>query len=139
MQKLAFIIVWLGLFALAPAQASSPAGFVVLDVEGGDTALAVSPDRKEAWWLKGECRVAIPIDRTQSDATSLVSVAQTEVVALGAERIRLTQQFRFDIVPDAINVSIFSSVRGGWAAVPTKRDRACEASACHARTELPEC
>ena len=130
----------LGTLVLAmTARASLPRGMVVLDVEGGDTALAVAPDRMEAWWLKGECRVGIALDAKRSTADTLFSVAQTEIVALGADRIRLTQQFRFDLSPDAIDVSIYSSVRGGWAAVPTKRDRACEASACAARTELPEC
>ena len=127
-------LAWLSL-----ATAKTPGGVVVLDVEGGDTALAVAPDRMQAWWLKGECRVAIPIDAANSTPASLLSEAQTEVVSLGRRNVRMTQQFRFDITPNDIDVSIYSSVRGGWAAVPTKRDRACEASACRARTELPEC
>ncbi len=142
MQKLALIIGFLAvlvtaLFSSAWAQLSSET--IVLDVDGGDTAFALKPGTFEAWWLKGECRVAIPIDIKKSTASSLISEMQTDTVSLGARNIRLSQQFRFDLQSDTIDVSIYSSVRGGWAAVPTKRDRACEASACRARTELPEC
>lgn len=140
MQKLALIIgfVW-GLLLAPSAWAQLTSDIVVLDVEDGETAFAIKPKTQEAWWLKGECRVAIPLDRNLSSESSLVSEMQTEDVSLGARTIRLSQQFRFDIQSDTIDVSIYSSVRGGWAAVPTKRDRACDASACRTRTELPEC
>ena len=132
------IAVVLGLCLARTGWAKSPAGPIVLDVDGGDTAFAVDPARRTAWWLKDTCRVALPLT-ADSTATRLLTEPKTDTVSLGNRDIRMTQQFRFDLEDGDATISIYSSVRGGWAAVPTKRDRACEASACRARTELPEC
>ena len=128
-----------GLVLAQSVSANDRAGMVVLDVENGDTAFALSRDRTEAWWLKGDCKAAIPLDRSETSADRMVGQPQSADVSLGDRTIRLTQQFRFDLTTDDVSVSIYNSVRGGWATVPTKRDRACESSACRARTELPEC
>ena len=140
MRGFALILAVVWMFASAAlVQAKGRTGPIVLDVEQGDSAFALRPDTMQAWWLKEDCRAAIPLDTNLSTQADLISVKQTDVVTLGDRKIRLSQQFRFDIEADTVTVSVYSSVRGGWAVVPTKRDHACDVDACRARTELPEC
>ena len=134
------LILSVGLALLSASSALADRGEPVgLTVIGGDTAFSVDLSSKQAWWLKETCRVTLAIDRSASSDTVLMSEPKTEQVSLGQTQIRLKQQFRFDLSGETANVSVYSSVRGGWAAVPVERDRACQSGTCRFETELPEC
>ena len=128
---------WITAHAATPINGAQPA--VMLEMEGGDTAFWVEPNKDMAWWIVGECRRALPLE-ADAPLNNLMSRPLVEDVTLGSRQIVLRQQFRFDLASEIPSLSVYSSVRSGWSPVPVKRIDACRAVPdCHARTELPEC
>lgn len=134
------VLACIGLSSADAATSENEAsGAVMLEILEGDTAFLVNTQKKQAWWIVGECRRNIPID-PDSASEILMSRPMVEDVELGSRQIRLRQQFRFDLASTPPTVSVFSSVRSGWSPVLVKRNDACQTqSDCRARTELPEC
>ena len=133
----------LNLFSLTASASQDPKGtasnFVLLEVEGGETAFLLKPRANMAWWIVGECRRPIPLEPDQP-LSNLISRPVVEDVTLGSRQIQLRQQYRFDLASDIPTLSVYSSVRSGWSPVNVKRIDACaRLSDCHARMELPEC
>ena len=132
-----------GSITAATANASSPV--VMVEVIEGETAFMINEKAQKAWWVVGECRRPIPIEKTskenrKSSNNSMMSEKIINDVRLGSRQIRLQQQFRFDLANDSISVSVFNSVRGGWSPIDVKRNDACQLDAtCRSRMELPEC
>jgi len=132
-----------GSAAAATAKSSSPV--VMVEIIGGDTAFMVNKKAQKAWWVVGECRRPIPIEKSskrnrKNSNNSMMSEKIVNDVRLGSRQIRLQQQFRFDLANDSTSVSVFNSVRGGWSPVDVKRNDACQLeSTCRSRMELPEC
>jgi len=117
----------------------------MVEVIEGETAFMINEKAQKAWWVVGECRRPIPIEKTskenrKSSNNSMMSEKIINDVRLGSRQIRLQQQFRFDLANDSISVSVFNSVRGGWSPIDVKRNAACQLDApCRSRMELPEC
>jgi len=128
---------------LSVASSSTPKnganGSVMLEILEGDTAFLVELRKKRVWWVVGECRREIPIDAS-STSEILLSRPIVDDVTLGSRRIKLRQQFRFDLASTPPSVSVYNSVRSGWSPVPVQRNIACTSQPdCRARMELPEC
>jgi len=103
----------------------------MVEIMNGDTAFMINKKAQKAWWIVGECRRSIPIEKLSKG---------NRKIRLGSRQIKLQQQFRFDLANDSISVSVFNSVRGGWSPVDVKRNDACQLEAtCRSRMELPEC
>ncbi|MEP1230369.1 MAG: hypothetical protein ABJG88_06805 [Litorimonas sp.] len=136
-----------GFIPAATAKSSSPV--VMVEVIEGDTAFMLNTKAQKAWWVVGECRRPIPIEKTsenlsgktrKTSGNSMMSEKIVKNVRLGSRQIRLQQQFRFDLASDSTSVTVFNSVRGGWSPVDVKRNDACLLDAtCRSRMELPEC
>jgi len=121
----------------------------MVEIIEGDTAFMLNTKAQKAWWIVGECRRPIPIEKNSNKSlgnpqkpsnNSMMSEKIVKNVRLGSRQIRLQQQFRFDLASDSTSVSVFNSVRGGWSPVDVKRNDACQLDAtCRSRMELPEC
>lgn len=143
MRVIILISLLVSALGLSGAEAATPkngaSGTVMLEILEGDTAFLVDQDKKQAWWIVGECRRNIPIE-PDSTSNLLMSRPMVEDVELGSRQIRLRQQFRFDLASTPPAISIFSSVRSGWSPVLVERNDACQTQPdCRARMELPEC
>jgi len=117
----------------------------MVEVMAGDSAFLLNKKAQKAWWIVGECRRPIPIERSskgnqKNSNNSMMSKKIINDVNLGSRQIRLQQQFRFDLASDSTSISVFNSVRGGWTPIDVKRNDACQIDAsCRSRMELPEC
>jgi len=104
--------------AAAPAMADA----VHVEVKEGDTSFVIDKDKGKIWWVTGKCRYEIPVSRARS------------------HRLRLEQQFRFDMVSHAPTLQVFNSVRGGWSEIPVRINDTCgQDLTCRLRMELPLC
>jgi len=127
----------------ATAKSSSPV--VMVEVINGDTAFMINQKAQKAWWVVGECRRPISIEKhskknQKNPNNSMMSEKIINNVQLGSRQIRLQQQFRFDLAKDSTSVSVYNSIRGGWSPIDVKRNDACQIdTTCRSRMELPEC
>ena len=131
--------------SITAATAKSSSSVVMVEIMNGDTAFMINKKAQKAWWIVGECRRSIPIEKLskgnrKTSNDSMMSERIVKNVRLGSRQIKLQQQFRFDLANDSISLSVFNSVRGGWSPVDVKRNDACQLEAtCRSRMELPEC
>jgi len=113
---------------------------VIVEIIDGDTAFMVDEQAAQAWWIVGECRRPIPLEKDKNSINSMTSEAISNDVTLGSHHIRLEQQFRFNLATTPASVEVYSSMRGGWSSVPVQVNKTCSVTAsCRARMELPEC
>jgi len=112
---ISLLILALGLSVAASSTPKNGAnGSVMLEILEGDTAFLVELRKKRVWWVVGECRREIPIDAS-STSEILLSRPIVDDVTLGSRRIKLRQQFRFDLASTPPSVSVYNSVRSGWS------------------------
>ncbi|WP_409433988.1 hypothetical protein ACJ3XI_05655 [Litorimonas sp. RW-G-Af-16] len=135
----------LGLVSQGSVLAGESSAKVMLEIVDGDTAFMIDKKAQKAWWIVGECRRPIPIERNtsqkgQSSNKSMMSKKLVKDVRLGSRQISLEQQFRFNLANDPVSVSVYNSVRGGWSPVLVQVNSTCTTDAlCASRMELPEC
>ncbi|WP_418153003.1 hypothetical protein AB8615_05925 [Litorimonas sp. RW-G-Af-16] len=135
----------LGLVSQGSVLAGESSAKVMLEIVDGDTAFMIDKKAQKAWWIVGECRRPIPIERNtsqkgQSSNKSMMSKKLVKDVRLGSRQISLEQQFRFNLANDPVSVSVYNSVWGGWSPVLVQVNSTCTTDAlCASRMELPEC
>ena len=115
---------------------------VLLEITGGDTAFVVDKQAGKAWWVVGQCKRPIAMEKQKKSNKSMLSEVISEQVLIGNRQVNLKQQFRFTLAPNAgpITVEVYNSLRGGWSPVPVELHANCSTdAACRARLEAPEC
>lgn len=133
-----YIIVFWALWCVATG-VSALAEPLWIEVEGGNTAFEVDPERRTAYWVLDDCKRPIPLESSGKRGI-LQSTTLQDRVELGSRQVELRQQFRFNLVADPARVEVYNSVRGGWAPVPVRVSPTCHpAAVCRERMELPEC
>jgi len=134
--SLVIAVIFMALSTLAYAAS----GAVMVEIIDGDTAFMVDEQAAQAWWIVGECRRSIPLEKGKNSSNSMTSETISNDVTLGSHHIRLEQQFRFNLATTPASVEVYSSMRGGWSSVPVQVNETCSVTAsCRARMEFPEC
>jgi len=77
---------------------------VIVEIIDGDTAFMVDEQAAQAWWIVGECRRPIPLEKDKNSINSMTSEAISNDVTLGSHHIRLEQQFRFNLATTPASV-----------------------------------
>jgi len=121
---------------------------IMLEIIDGETAFVLDPKQAQVWWVVGECRRPIPVDKStgvsqnNTDKT-MVSEVISDNVLIGNRQVTLNQQFRFRLATNPggqYSAEVYNSLRGGWSAVPVRLNATCAQNAsCRFRMELPEC
>lgn len=116
----------------------------MLEIIDGDTSFMVDEKAYKAWWVVGECRRALPLEKpkvsSNKSINSMTSKMISEDVRIGSRPVELRQQFRFNMAIRPASVEVYNSVRGGWSSVPVQVNETCDQdTACRSRMELPEC
>lgn len=123
---------------------SASTSAVMLEIVDGDTAFMIDEKAHKAWWVVGECRRALPLEKpsvsSKKSNNSMTSKMISEDVRIGSRPVELRQQFRFNMAIRPASVEVYNSVRGGWSSVPVQINEICiQDTACRSRMELPEC
>jgi hypothetical protein len=118
---------------------------VMLDIVDGETAFVVDPQQRTAWWVVGQCRKSIPIQKSGKEKSNKTMTSEiiSEDVQIGNRQVTLKQQFRFTLaghLGGQYSVEVYNSLRGGWSPVPVQLQAECVLDGfCRARMEAPEC
>jgi len=115
----------------------------MLEIIDGDTAFLIDKRGKTAWWIVGECRRPLPLEKgkkTKNQTNSITSRIISNDVRIGPHPVKLEQQFRFNVAIRPASAEVYNSMRGGWSSVPVQVNETCHQNpACRLRMELPEC
>ncbi len=146
MNAIKHIALFCGIVLLAIGVIPQPAtanqeNIVFLDIPEGDTSFIVDEAKSMAWWVTGECKRPLPLEKRKNNKKqTFTSIKASKNVNIGSRQIKLSQQFRFNLAPSQASVDVYSSVRGGWSSIAVEVNETCtQEQTCRARMELPEC
>ncbi len=148
------IVTFVMVVALLTINTHAGDGKIWLDIENGDTAFMLDMSANKAWWVVGQCRKPISVNKAhhgkkhdnkakRGKSTNIfTSELIRDNVKIGSHQILLEQQFRFIMGANinSIKVEVYNSLRNGWAEVPVRVNPNCAFDAnCRSRMEAPEC
>lgn len=126
--------------SFGPVAHSASPHLAMLDIAEGDTSFLVNKKSQKVWWVVGECRRPIEIEKGKKSNNSMTSKMMSKDVRIGSHPVTLRQQFRFTLSADQTSLEVYNSMRGGWSPVSVTLNETCsQDTACRARMELPEC
>lgn len=108
-----------------------------IEVPNGKTSILVDSKSKNMRWIKENCEVKIGLQ--QSDNIILKSEKFSRNVEIGGQTVKVEQQFKLNL-KTRDELEIFSSIRGGWLAIPINVHETCPGNGnCQALMGLPTC
>jgi len=102
-----------------------------IEVPNGKTSFLYDGNSNSLRWIKGSC--AEKIDLQLSNQNILQSEKLSKNVKVGNQTVKVEQQFKIDL-------EIYSSIRGGWFAIPIIVHETCPGKGnCQSQMGRPAC
>jgi len=108
-----------------------------IEVPNGKTSILYQSRSKNLRWIKENCEVKVGLQ--QSNNTILKSEKFSKNVQIGTQTVKVVQQFKIDM-KTRDELEIYSSIRGGWFAIPINVHETCPGNGnCQSLLGRPAC
>lgn len=108
-----------------------------IEVPNGNTSFLYQSQSKNLWWINETCKVKLSAQ--EIDKTILKSEKLSKNVKIGNQSVKIVQQFKIDLEARD-KLEIYSSIRGGWFAIPINVHETCLGKAnCQSLLGRPTC
>lgn len=109
-----------------------------IEVPNGNTSILYKKNSDNIRWIKESCEIKIKLQQSKNK-NILQSEKFSKNVQVGNQVVKVEQQFKLDL--DARDeLEIYSSIRGGWFAIPIIVHETCKGNGnCQSQMGRPAC
>lgn len=131
-----FVALFLGIYGIKVAYAAENQVYWI-EIPNGETSIFHQRNSDNIQWIKETCEITIKLQ--ESNKKILQSEKFSKNVEVGNQIVKVEQQFKLDL-ESRDELEIYSSIRGGWFAIPIIVHETCAGNGnCQSQMGRPAC